>query len=198
MNVAGIDSRLLYTGLVAAVAVGRLLELRIARRNAERTLARGGFEVGQGHYRVMVALHAAWLAACPAEVWLLDRALVPPRAAAALVALAVAVALRWWAIATLGERWSTRVIVLPAGEPVTAGPYRWLRHPNYLAVVLEIAALPLIHGAWLTALVFSLANVLLLRVRIATEEAALEDNSSYSASFAGTPRLLPRIGGGRR
>ena len=108
----------------------------------------------------------------------------------ALALALVAQALRYWAITTLGPRWNTRVIVLPEAEPVTGGPYRFIRHPNYVAVVLELAVLPLVHGAWLTALVFTVGNALLLRVRIRVEEEAL--GAHYAKSFSNTPRMLPR------
>lgn len=190
------DTRLLYTFLVAAVAVGRLIELRIAERHRRSLLARGGVEAGAGHYPWMVALHTAFLAACPLEVWLLDRPFLPVLAAAMLAVLLGAVALRWWVIATLGERWTTRILILPGAPPVVGGPYRLLRHPNYLAVITEIAALPLVHTAWVTALAFSVLNLWLLRVRIRAEEEALTGASDYQAVFAGRPRLLP--GGPRR
>lgn len=167
------DTRLLYTLLVAAVALGRLVELRIAERHRRSLLARGGVEAGAGHYPWMVALHTAFLISCPLEVWLLDRPFLPVLAAAMLVLLLGAVALRWWVIAILGERWTTRILVLPGAPLVTGGPYRLLRHPNYLAVVAEIAALPLVHTAWMTALAFTLLNAWLLRVRIQAEEEAL-------------------------
>jgi methyltransferase len=176
MTLLGIDSRLLYTGLVAAVAAARLVELRIARMNLERLLARGGVETGAGHYPAMVALHTLWLLACPAEVWLLDRPLLPSLAAAMLVLLAAAMALRYWAIASLGGlggRWTTRIVVLPGAPLIERGPYRLLRHPNYLAVVVEIFALPLVHTAWITAIVATVANAMILAVRIRAEERAL-------------------------
>jgi methyltransferase len=185
------DTRLLYTLLVAAVAAGRLVELRIAERHRRSLLARGGVEAGAGHYPWMVALHTAFLIVCPLEVWLLDRPFIPGLAAAMLVLFASAVALRWWVIATLGERWTTRILFLPGASPITGGPYRFLRHPNYLAVAAEIAALPLVHTAWLTALVFSALDAWLLRVRIRAEEAALAGSSDYAAVFADRPRLLP-------
>lgn len=185
------DTRDLYTVLVAAVALGRLIELRIAERHRRRLMARGGVEAGAGHYPWMVALHTAFLVACPLEVWLLDRPFLPGLAAAMLALLLAAVALRWWVIATLGERWTTRIIYLPGASPITGGPYRFLRHPNYLAVAAEIAALPLMHSAWITALAFSVLNIWLLGVRIRAEEAALAGASDYDAAFAGRPRLLP-------
>jgi methyltransferase len=188
------DSRLLYTVLVVAVALGRLIELRIAERHRRNLLARGAFEAAPGHYPWMVALHAAFLLSCPLEVWLLGRPFFPLLAAAMLILLALAVALRWWVISTLGRRWTTRILYLPGASPVTGGPYRYLRHPNYLAVVAEIAALPLVHTAWITALAFSVLNAWLLKVRIRAEEAALAGASDYEAAFAGRFRLLP---GGR-
>jgi methyltransferase len=190
----GIDTRILYTALVALVAVARLVELRIAKRNARNLLAQGGVEAAPGHYPVMVLLHTGFLFACPLEVWLLDRLFRPALAAPMLVLLGLAAALRFWVIATLDGRWTTRIICLPGVPPVLGGPYRFVRHPNYLAVVAEIAALPLVHGAWLTALVFSAANAWLLRVRIRAEEEALSRLSDYEPAFAGRPRLVP---GGR-
>jgi methyltransferase len=187
-------TRLLYTLLVAAVAIGRLIELRIAERHRRSLLTRGGFEAGAEHYPWMVGLHTAFLLACPLEVWLLDRPFLPGLALPMLAVLALAVALRWWVIATLGERWTTRILCLPGAPPVTGGPYRRMRHPNYLAVVAEIAALPLVHTAWITALVFSALNALLLRVRIRAEEEALARVSNYETAFAGRPRLLPGEG----
>ena len=106
--------------------------------------------------------------------------------------VASTMALRYWAIAALGRRWTTRVVVLPDLPVVTGGPYRFLRHPNYLAVAIEVAALPLVHTAWFTALVWSAANALVLRARIAAEEAALRAASDYDGAMAGRPALVPR------
>ena len=185
------DSRTLFTALVILAAVGRLLELRIANRNRRLLLARGGIEVSPEHYPWMVALHTVWLISCVAEVWLLDRPFIPWLGVTALALFLAAFALRYWVISTLGERWTTRIVCLPGVAPITGGPYRWLRHPNYLAVVLEIASLPLVHTAWLTALVFSLLDAILLRVRIRAEEEGLSRLSGYDEAFAGRPRLIP-------
>ena len=170
----GRDTRVLYTVLVVLVALQRLAELALSRRHERRLHSRGAVEVGAGHYPWMVALHAAFLASCLAEVWWLARPFVPALAAIALAVLVAATGLRVWTLRTLGGRWTTRVLVLPGAALVTGGPYRFLRHPNYLAVVLEVAALPLVHTAWATALAFSASNALLLRVRIRVEERALD------------------------
>jgi len=172
-ELAGIDTRTLFTGLVVLVAVQRLVELRVARRNERSKRAAGGVEVGAGHYPVMVGLHTLFLVSCVAEVWLLDRPFLPWLAAAMVAVLGLASALRWWVIRSLGGAWTTRVIVVPGRPLVAGGPYRFLPHPNYLAVALEVAALPLVHTAYLTAVVFSIANGALLAVRIRTEDAAL-------------------------
>lgn len=181
-----------YLALLGLLALERGVELVISARHARRLLARGGVELGRGHYRPMVAFHALFLLACLGEAL---RWPAPPPAAA-LLALAGALGaqgLRWWAIGTLGERWSTRVIVLPRAAPVTGGPYRFLRHPNYLAVVLEVACVPLAYGSWRTALAFSLGNAGLLWVRVRAEEAALGE--AWARAFRGRPRFVP--GGGR-
>ena len=187
----GIDSRVLYTALVALVAVMRLVELTISRRNIVRLKARGAIEVGRSLYPWMVTVHTAFLVACVAEVWLFERPFFPQLAVFALGSMVAAAALRIWVMATLGERWSTRVFVLPERAPVTAGPFRRLRHPNYLAVVVEFVALPMVHTAWLTALVFSLANSVVLHRRIRTEEDALAETGDYLTHMGDRPRMIP-------
>ncbi len=178
-----------YLGLVGAVACQRLLELRRARANAGWVLARGGREAGRGHYPAMVALHAAFLASAAIEgVWF------PGRLPAAVVGLALfgviaAQALRRWAMAALGPRWTTRVVASPGLPPVTSGPYRFVRHPNYVAVALELATLPLVRGAFLTAAAFSAADAALLAIRIPIEERAL--GQEWRRAFETVPRFLP-------
>ncbi|MDX3414418.1 isoprenylcysteine carboxyl methyltransferase family protein [Streptomyces cellulosae] len=162
-----------YTLLVLAVAVERLAELVVARRNAAWTLERDGVEHGRGHYPVMVVLHAGLLAGCLLEPLLADRPFLPGLGWPALALTLLAQVLRWWCITTLGPYWNTRVIVVPGARLVGAGPYRFLRHPNYVAVVVEGAALPLVHSAWITATMFTLADAVLLTVRIRCENAAL-------------------------
>ncbi len=181
-----------YLGGLGLLAAERLYELVLARRNAQRMLARGGVEVGQAHFRVMTVVHAAFLGACAAEVVLLHRPFPGAIGGVAIAAACLAQGLRYWSIRTLGDRWNVRIIVLPDAAPVTEGPYRFLRHPNYLAVIVEMLAVPLAHGAYLTAIVFSLANAALLLVRIRAEERAL--GGAWAEAFERRPRLLPRLG----
>ena len=181
----------LFTLLILAVAAERLFEVALSERNRRRAIARGGVESGQGHYPFMVLVHTLLLLAAPLEVFLLERTLERPLAIAMLLLVAGTMTLRYWAIASLGDRWNTRIVVEPGVPAVATGPYRFLRHPNYLAVTVEVAALPLVHSAWLTALVFSVLNAWLLRVRIAAEERALALHSNYQATHGDRPRLLP-------
>jgi methyltransferase len=162
-----------YVVLVLIVGLERLVELVVSRRNVAWALGRGGVEWGRGHYPVMVVLHAALLVGCVAEVLALDRPFRPALGFPMLAAVLAAQALRWWCVRALGPRWNTRVVVVPGLPLVTAGPYRWLRHPNYLAVVVEGLSLPLAHGAWLTAVLFTAANIPVLAARLRVEEAAL-------------------------
>jgi methyltransferase len=162
-----------FTALVVRVGLERLAELVVSNRNAAWSLARGGRETGRGHYPVMVALHSGLLVGMLVEAWV-RRPVVPPVLAGTMLVLAVASqGLRWWCITTLGPRWNTRVIVVPGLPLVTSGPYRFLHHPNYVAVVVEGFALPLVHAAWITALVFTVANAALLAVRLRVENDAL-------------------------
>ena len=171
-----VNTKFLYTLLVLAVAAERLFELRIANRNRALAFSRGAREYGADHFPVMTVMHGAFLVSCVAEVWLLDRPFHPILAVIASGLTLAAQALRYWCIATLRERWNVRVIVVPAMELATNGPYRFLRHPNYVAVVTEILALPLVHTAWLTAFAFSFLNAAMLAVRIRVEDKALGRN----------------------
>ena len=165
---------ILYTILVLATGVERIAELVVSTRNARWSFARGGVEFGRGHFPLMVALHTGLLLACLAEVWFGNRPFIPWLGWPMLALVLASQALRWWCIAVLGPRWNTRVIIVKDLPLVARGPYRWLKHPNYIAVVVEGFALPLVHTAWITALVFTVLNaVLLLAVRIPVENRAL-------------------------
>ncbi|MFE7569069.1 isoprenylcysteine carboxyl methyltransferase family protein [Streptomyces sp. NPDC057539] len=163
-----------YTALVLAMGAERVAELVVARRNARWSLARGAVERGRRHYPPMVALHTLLLLGCLVEVRLADRPFDPSLGWPMVAVVLAGQALRWWCVHTLGPRWNTRVLVVPGLPLVTGGPYRLLRHPNYVAVVAEGIALPLVHGAWVTALVFTTLNAVLLTIRIRCENRALE------------------------
>jgi len=162
---------LAYTLLVAAVAVERVAELVVSQKNLKWSRARGGVEFGAGHYPVMVLLHTALLAGCLLEA--AHREFIPALGWPMLAVVIAAQLLRWWCIGTLGQQWNTRVVVVPGAGRVTAGPYRFIPHPNYVAVVIEGIALPLVHSAWITAVVFTVLNAGLLRARISVENTAL-------------------------
>ena len=163
-----------YTMFVLAVGAERLVELAVSKRNLAWAFAHGGKEYGRGHYPAMVLLHfvaagglrrrgagsstgrfcRCWAGPWSRWCWRTQ-------------------ALRWWCIGTLGRRWNTLIVVVPGMPLVNRGPYRWLRHPNYVAVVIEGIALPMVHTAWITAVTFTVLNAVLLRVRIRAEEDAL-------------------------
>jgi len=161
--------------ILALVTVQRLGELVLSRYNTNRLLARGGIEVGAGHYPLIVSVHAAWLIA----LWIWGRG-----ESVNLVALALFIALqglRVWIIATLGARWTTRIIVLP-GEPLVAsGPYRYLSHPNYVVVAAEIATLPLALHLPVLALIFTGLNAAVLAIRLRAETRALSGSASAAS-----------------
>jgi methyltransferase len=162
-----------YVLLIALVGLERLAELVVAQRNLAWSRARGGVEVGLSHYPIMVVLHTGLLVGCLVEVFALNRPFIPALGWPMLAIVIAAQGLRWWCITSLGRQWNTRVVVIPGAERVNVGPYRLMRHPNYVAVVAEGIALPLVHGAWITALTFTVLNALLLRKRISIENSAL-------------------------
>lgn len=162
-----------YTVLVLLVALERVAELVVSRRNVNWSRAQGGVEHGRGHYPSMVVLHVGLLVGCLVEVRLAEPPARPVLFATMAALVVASQVLRWWCIATLGRRWSTRIVVVPGMPRVVTGPYRYWRHPNYVAVVVEGFALPLAGSAWITAIVFSVLNAVLLSVRIREEDAAL-------------------------
>lgn len=166
-------TRLLFAGLVALLAVQRLAELRASRRNEEWILAQGGREHAPDQLAVMKVMHTAWFAAMLAEVFVLRRPFLPRLAVSAALVALIGQGLRYAAIRALGRRWTVRILTLPDAPLVDEGIYRYLRHPNYLGVALEILAIPLLHTAYLTSFCFTLANAAVLFVRIRSEEAAL-------------------------
>jgi methyltransferase len=162
-----------FTALIAIVAVERLIELAVSKRNLRWSRAHGGVEFGHSHYPFMVVLHVFLLAGSLIEVWVWQRPLIPALSWTMLVLVIGSQVLRWWCIATLGRRWNTLVVIVPGMPKVTRGPYRWLAHPNYIAVVIEGVALPMVGFAWATAVIFTLLNIPLLRTRLRVENEAL-------------------------
>lgn len=186
-------SRALFLLTLAALGLQRLWELRLSRRNASRLLAAGGREHAAAHYRTMKLLHGGWFLAMIGEVFGLRRRFYPRLAAVAAILFLGGQSLRQLAIRTLGPRWTTRVITLPGEEPVSDGIYHYLRHPNYLGVILELAAVPLLHTAYLTSAFFSLANAWLLRTRIRAEETALTADNQYETHLGERARFFPWV-----
>ncbi len=186
-------TRIAFTALVAAVAVQRLFEMRRSRRHERWLRANGAIERASWQVPLMAALHGAWLVGMCVEVWLLAPPFRPRVAAIALAVFACGQGLRLLAMRALGSRWTIRILTLPFEPPVTTGVYRHLRHPNYLGVILEIAALPLVHGAIWTSAIASVANAALLVWRIRAEERALATDNGYVAMFGARPRFLPSL-----
>jgi methyltransferase len=180
----------LYLALLALVAVGRLMELRHSRGNQERLLAAGGEKSPEPGYFWMVTLHSCMLAGCGLEVVLLHRPWIPAIGLPSLALFFAANGARWWVIRTLGPRWNVQVVSASLGI-VAEGPYKWVRHPNYSAVFVEMIALPLIHSAWMIAVLGALAHVVVLRNRVTLEESVMLRNPAWRAAFEHRPRFLP-------
>jgi methyltransferase len=162
-----------FTFIILLVAGERIVELVVSKRNLDWSFAQGGIEYGRSHYKYMVAIHTFLLAGALGEVWT-KRPILDPVLFWGFLALAMGTqALRWWCIGTLGKRWNTLVVIIPGLSVVKGGPYRWVKHPNYLAVVIEGLALPMVGFAWRTALIFTVLNIFVLSARLKSENAAL-------------------------
>ena len=167
---------------VSIVIAQRIIEVIIAKRNEKRMLAAGAFEAGASHYPFMLALHVSFFLSLIIEVLLLDRTLSPLFLWFFILFLLVQ-GLRVWCLASLGQFWNTKIIILPGANVVKKGPYQFIRHPNYLIVCIEILLLPLMFQAYFTAICFTLLNFAMLAVRIPTEEKALIEATNYSKEF---------------
>ena len=182
-----------FAGLLLATGILRLVEIAVSAR---RIRLRPDSLVPEPRlFPLMAVLHAAVVFGPLAEVLWLERPVVPALAVGAGSVLVLAVALRSWTLRTIGRVWNVRVVVPPADGIVTTGPYAWIRHPNYLAVILEIATLPLLHTAWISCLTLSSINAFVLFHRIRTEEAQLEKIDEWRRAMAGRPCLIPRSRG---
>jgi methyltransferase len=180
-----------YLAVLAAVALLRLAELVISFRHRRALIAAGATAVHEPNFKWMALLHAAILAGAAVEVVTLHRPFVPALAAPALLLLIVATWTRWWVIQTLGRYWNVGVVDSTRQGIVDSGPYRWVRHPNYVAVFVELLALPLVHSAWITAVFGSIAHLYVLRARIAAEDRVLLANPDYAARMGTKPRFFP-------
>ncbi len=187
-------TKYIFTGIVVAVILQRMIELRISDRHKAEILKRGGQKYGDNLMGAVKVLQVSWWIAMIAEVWYLDRPFIPVLAAVSLTATIAGQILRYLSMQALEWRWTLPIMTVPGMPIVTSGLYRYLRHPNWLGVILEIAFLPLIHSAYVTAIAFSLANAWLMSKRIQTEERALSENTNYAAAFADKPRFIPIIG----
>jgi methyltransferase len=182
-----------FLGLLLAVALLRLVELRISKRHQQEMTARGAAKVQEPKFRWMVLLHTAVLLGAALEVVLLKRPFIPWLAAPMFAVFLGANAVRWWVIRSLGTHWNVQVVDSTRLGVVTTGPFRYVRHPNYAAVFAEMLALPLIHTAWITAAVGAIAHMGVLAERLSTEERVLFANPDYRAAMTGKPRFLPGL-----
>jgi len=182
-----------YLGLLLLVALLRIVELQISRRHQREMVEHGAAKVNDPRFRWMVLLHTGVLVGAAVEVVLLHRPFIPILAAVCFVIFLAANAVRWWVIRTLGEHWNVQVMNSTGLGVVTTGPFRYVRHPNYAAVFVEMLVLPLIHTAWITALAGSLAHMVVLSQRLSTEERVLFSDAQYRAAMAGKPRFLPGL-----
>ena len=187
-------TRFIFMGIIAAIILQRLFELRISKHNAEYILAQGGRKHDDNLLGVVKVLQVSWWIAMIVEVWWLERPFIPVLAAGALVATLAGQVLRYLSMRSLGRCWTLPIMTLPHQPLVDSGIYSYLRHPNWLGVILEIVALPLIHSAYFTAIFFSIANALLMSKRIKAEEQALSEDTNYAYAFANKPRFIPAIG----
>jgi len=184
---------LAYLGLLLVVALLRIYELQISRRHQREMMQHGATKVSDPRFRWMVLVHVGVLAGCAAEVVLLHRPFYAVLAAICFALFLAANIVRWWVIRTLGEHWNVQVMNSTRMGVITTGPFRYVRHPNYAAVFVEMLALPLIHCAWITAIVGSAAHIVVLSQRLSTEEPVLFADAQYREAMGGKPRFLPGL-----
>jgi methyltransferase len=173
------NSTIIFSGLVGLLILQRLWELQLSQQNIRALLENGGREFFPGHYPVMVTLHSSWILSMLVEIWWLEPDFSWNLALPALILVIIGQGLRYHAIFTLGTYWNTKIVLVPGKKVLCSGLYRYLRHPNYLGVVLEIACFPLLHYAIWTSIFFSISNALLLFHRIRCEETALTEHCAY-------------------
>jgi methyltransferase len=183
----------LYLGLLAVVALLRFYELHISRQHQQQMVAQGASKVAEPRFRWMVLVHTLVIVGAALEVVFLHRPFYPIFGGICFAIFLAANAVRWWVIRTLGNHWNVQVMNSTSLGVITTGPFRYVRHPNYAAVFVEMLVLPLIHTAWITAVLGSLAHALVLSQRLATEERVLFSDANYRTAMAGKPRFLPGL-----
>jgi methyltransferase len=182
-----------YISLLVLVGIGRLAELVISRRNQRRLEKQGARKIPEPHFRFMVLVHACVLIGAGAEVLFLHRPLIPALAIPMAALFVLSNALRWWVIRVLAGRWNVEVMDASQAGVVSSGPYRWVRHPNYIGVVAEVFSLPMIHTAWITAIAGTLGYLEILRRRLRVEDGVLLADPAYRLAMGGKPRFFPRV-----
>jgi len=186
-------SVILFLALLLAVAALRIFELRISKRHQQRMTSRGAAKVKDPYFRWMAMFHTLVLIGAAAEVVFLHRPFIPVLALPMLALFLVANVVRWWVIRTLGEHWNVQVVDSTKLGFVASGPFRYVRHPNYAAVFVEMIALPLVHTAWIIALVGAVAHIIVLSLRLSVEDPVLLSNPDYVAVMGSKPRFLPGL-----
>lgn len=179
-----------FTLFITLVILQRLVELRIANKNEKWMKANGGFEVGQQHYKYIVLVHVMFFISLIVEVSVFGKS-VSSLWLLFILFFTLAQALRIWSLLSLGQFWNTKIIIVPNVNIISKGPYKYIRHPNYLVVVIELLVIPLIFNAFWTAILFSLLNMLVLSIRIPAEEQALIKETNYKAVFQQRSRFAP-------
>ena len=186
-------SVILFLALLLAVAALRIFELRISKRHQQRMTSRGAAKVKDPYFRWMAMFHTLVLVGAAVEVVVLRRPLMPALAIPMFALFLAANLVRWWVIRTLGEHWNVQVVDSTKLGFVASGPFRYVRHPNYAAVFVEMIALPLIHTAWITALAGAVAHIIVLSLRLSVEDPVLLSNPDYAATMGSKPRFLPGL-----
>jgi methyltransferase len=182
----------MFTFFISFIMLQRIVELVIAKRNEKWMVSQGGIEVGQSHYRLMVTIHVLFFLVFMLEVSMLKKEASPiwPLLFPLFIGTQIG---RIWVIKSLGKYWNTKIIILPKGKVVKKGPYRFLKHPNYMIVTLEFLIIPLMFQAFATAVLFTILNVFILTIRIPAEEKALLDLTEYGEAFSKQKRFIPTI-----
>jgi methyltransferase len=182
-----------FLALLLAVGLLRIFELGVSRRHQQQMIASGASKVNEPQFRWMVFVHTAILIGAALEVVFLHRPFIPILAAMMFLLFLTANAIRLWVVRTMGKHWNVQVMNSTSLGVVTEGPFRFVRHPNYAAVFVEMVSLPLIHTAWITALLGCVGCVATISQRIALEESVLFANPAYRTAMAGKPRFLPGL-----